>query len=554
MSVAPLRSGTDRIVDPACGTTLATILDLVPIPAAIIVQQARGAVLREANRAFVRAGLKPAAVLDAIEAGVGDCLAGGVAVSLEWAAGDAVEPRHYRVTLSPLPGDAAACLVSLIDQTGEITTEQNLRREMTIDSLTGLPNRTGFGDRLEAELSDDRRKFAVIVIDLDRFSRINACLGGMVGDELLITVARRVKSALRAGDVLARIGGDEFGILLAIEDDAAEADQVARRIRAALATPFRLSDFEIRVTCSIGIAIGREAAGQAEDVIRHAQFAMKRSKRSGVAESYQYEAFDVARERFAMETALRRAIDGGQLRLAFQPVCDLESGRVHAFEALARWTDESGRDHSPTEFIAVAEESGLIVPLGRWALDRAVETLAAWDRRWGGDCTVQVAVNLSPLQLGRETMADVVAETLARHGIDGPRLKLELTESALVDEPERIASVLHALKALGPTIAMDDFGTGYSNLATLQALPIDMLKIDRSFVTTMMDDRDKMAIVKAVLALAQALGMTTVAEGIETPDLARTLEAMGCTYGQGFHFARALSPDDAYALLESRNR
>ena len=471
-----------------------------------------------------------------------------------WRHGDAVDQRHHRVTMARVPTRAQpVCLVSLVEVTAEVRGRENLRREMFTDSLTGLPNRAGFGDSIEALIAKAGGRYAVLTVDLDRFSRVNACLGSMAGDELLITVARRIRGALRARDVLARTGGDEFGILLAIGDGQSEAEHVAKRIKRGLAEPFRLSDYEIRVSCAVGIAFGSERADQVEEVIRHAQFAMKRAKQTGHAEAYQMLALDRARETFAMETRLRRAIERRELRLMYQPICDLASGRVIAFESLARWQDETGAMIPPDTFIPVAEDSGLILPLGRWAIEEALATLAAWDERWGGDCGAAMAVNVSAIQLQREQMPPIVQTALEANGLEGRRLKLEITESALIADPDRIARALHALKALGVTIAMDDFGTGYSNLAHLQMLPIDMLKIDRSFVTGMLTDRDKVAIVRAILSLAQALGMSTVAEGIETPELGQTLAALGCVCGQGYAFSRPLDGDAAYALLRERN-
>ncbi len=528
-------------------------LELLPI-AAVIAGVDNGRLVREMpNTAFRRLALDRG--LDEMAPRVAAFLDRGDArAEFTWNTGNAVEQRHFTVTLARVDYCAEPrCLVSFIDHTGELRTEQNLRREMTIDSLTGLPNRGGFGDMLETVIAAGDAACAVMVVDLDRFSRINACLGSMAGDELLMALARRLKGALRARDVLARTGGDEFGILLSIDESRDEAEHVAKRIRAVLAAPFRLSDYEIHVSCSIGIAFVDETAGEAEDVIRHAQFAVKRSKQSGQAEAYQNQAFVRAREEFALETALRRAIEDRRLTLHFQPICDLSSGRIVSFEALARWTDEDGRARSPASFIAVAEESGLILPLGRWAIDEAVRTLAAWDQRAGGDCGVSMSVNLSAIQLQRDAVAPIVAAALDLHGVPGRRLRLELTESALVSEPERIARVLHALKELGATIAMDDFGTGYSNLVYLQKLPIDILKIDRSFVTGMLADRDKVAIVRAVLGLAAALNMDTVAEGIEADEVGQTLAALGCTYGQGYAYAPPLEADKAYSLLRERN-
>ena len=236
------------------------------------------------------------------------------------------------------------------------------------------------------------------------------------------------------------------------------------------------------------------------------------------------------------------------MTLAFQPIWDLSSGRIVSFESLARWQD-GDHDVSPVDFIPVAEECGLIVPLGRWAMDAATRTIAEWDARSGGHCGANVAVNLSAIQLQRDQVAPMVSGALAAHGVEGTRLTLELTESAIVSDPDGIAATMHALKNMGTTLAMDDFGTGYSNLAYLQKLPIDVLKIDRSFVSGMLADRDKVAIVRAILGLAQALGMRTTAEGIETVELAQTLAALGCTYGQGFLYSKPLDADAAYALL-----
>jgi diguanylate cyclase (GGDEF)-like protein len=527
-------------------------LDLIPIPAALVRLSRARLVYEINNRAFAQAALAVERGLDAITM---DFLRSAEPRrEIDWQSGGDVEQRHFRVTFARLNHRAEpVALVSFVDQTAEVRTQVTLRREMATDSLTGLPNRSGFADALETMIASGQRQWAVLMCDLERFSRFNACLGSMTGDELLITVARRIKGALRGRDVLARTGGDEFGILLAIDAEASEADQVARRIRDALSTPFRLSDYEIRVSCAIGIAYGGAGTEDPEDVIRHAQVAMKKSKVSKAAEAYQTFALDSAREEFAMETSLRRAIENDQLSLVFQPICDLATGRVESFEALARWTDESGQTHSPARFIQVAEESGLIVPLGRWAIETAAKTLVGWDARHGGHCGVKMAVNVSPLQLQRDSVPAVVGRALEMAGLSGTRMKLELTESAIIADPDRMTRVLMALKALGTTIAMDDFGTGFSNLASLQTLPIDVLKIDRSFVTGMLTDRDKVAIVRAILNLAQTLGMATVAEGIETAEVGQTLAALGCTFGQGWAYARPLDADAAYAYLIARN-
>ncbi|WP_431471255.1 putative bifunctional diguanylate cyclase/phosphodiesterase [Sphingosinithalassobacter sp. LHW66-3] len=537
------------------------VLDLLPVPAAIVDLNGDRFAFEAVNRPFRMAGLGTVAAESPVIRLLGSRIRGFLEseethLEFAWQFGDEVDCRYFRVMFARRAGRRSAlrCLVTLVDQTAELRTEHSLRREMMTDSLTGLPNRAGFSDMLENAVGADAIEgYAVLAVNLDRFSRVNACMGALAGDELLISLARRLKGALRGRDVLARMGGDEFGILLTLDDGPGDALHVAKRIHAALANPFRLSDFEIRVECSIGVALGSHDIEDPEDLIRHAQFAVKRSKKSGRTEIYQTRTFDIAREQFGMETELRRAIDSGKLTLSFQPICDLASGRIVSFEALARWTNEQGVRLSPSEFIPVAEESGLIVPLGRWAMEEAARTLAEWDATAGGDCGVKVAVNLSAIQLQRDQIAPMVKAALDTHGVSGTRLTLELTESAIVTDPDRIAQTMKALKDLGTTLAMDDFGTGYSNLAYLQRLPIDLLKIDRSFVSGMLADRDKVAIVRAILSLAHALGMETTAEGIETNELGQTLAALGCNYGQGFLYARPLEAGDAYALLQERN-
>jgi diguanylate cyclase (GGDEF)-like protein len=427
---------------------------------------------------------------------------------------------------------------------------------MLRDSLTGLPNRSAFNERVEAVLEDpgfQPGSHAVLVVDMRRFSRVNECVGSLAGDELLITFARRLFSALRAGDLLARTGGDEFGILMRLDRGLEEALQAAARIEAALASPFRLSELEIRVDCALGCALLSGSEALAEEVLRNAQFALKRSKASGEVQIYEPNQARAARRRFSIETELRRSIEAGALSLAYQPLIDLRSGAVAGFEALARWDHPRRGPISPAEFIPVAEESGLIVPLGQWALETAVATLSGWDEANGAPLPLSISVNLSALQIARDDVAGFVAAALARHGLDGKRLTLELTESAIIQDPRRATQVLEALKALDASVAMDDFGTGYTSLAYLQRLPIDILKIDRSFVTGMLRDSDSVAIVRAVLSLADALGMTTTAEGIDSPELAQALAEMGCSHGQGFHFARPLAAEAAFAYWRSRS-
>jgi len=528
-------------------------LELIPIPMVQVTLDAGRLDFYAMNRAYRLAGLgvvpgRSPMLTDLTPRITAFIRSAQTRTDFDWSLGEAIDCRFYRVTIARSgPHVHDRCTISFIDQTSRIQTERSMQREMTTDSLTGLPNREGFENLVEG--IEHRDSHAVLAIDLERFGRLNACLGSLAGDEMLITVARRIKGALRACDTLARIGGDQFAVLMTIDENPDEAHRLAERIQRTLVAPFRLTDYEIRVECSIGIAYGRDEPGDIAELIRNAQFAVKRGKLTGRSETYKRQEFTIAREQFGLETALRRAIENDRLRLAFQPICDLATQRIVAFEALARWTDEDGCEVPPSKFIPVAEECGLIVPLGRWAIDAAARTLSAWDAAAGGSCGVRVAVNLSAIQLQRDAIAPVVESALRRSGLTGDRFTLELTESAIVTDPDGIATAMHALKDLGTTLAMDDFGTGYSNLAYLQKLPIDILKIDRSFVTGMLADRDKVSIVRAILSLAQALNMKTTAEGIETNELAQTLGALGCTYGQGYVFARPLEADAAFASI-----
>ncbi|MET0269651.1 MAG: EAL domain-containing protein [Sphingomonas sp.] len=480
------------------------------------------------------------------------------ATQFDWHDGGGVGGRHFIVRMARLSTSAdqeRRCVLSLVDRTAEIENERSLRAEMLHDSLTGLPNRVAFNEAVEqAMASEARGHFAVLAIDLTRFSRINESMGSIAGDELIITVARRIVKALRGGDMLARTGGDEFSIIVRLgEGGQQDAMIAARRLQATMATPFRLTDLEIQVDCAIGCALMSEPYGDAEDLIRNAQFALKRAKQSGDVEIYRPGEVSAARRRLGLETELRRAIENADLHLAFQPLITLSTGRVSSFEALARWEHPERGAISPVEFIPVAEECGLIVPLGRWALDAAATTLADWDRRAGHVTDAHVSVNLSAIQLARDDVVRAVSGSLTRMRIGGERLTLELTESAIIGDPERATRALLGLKDLNAKIAMDDFGTGYSSLAYLQKLPIDILKIDRSFVSGMMTDNDSESIVRAVLSLAKALGMRTTAEGVESAELANRLATLGCTWGQGYHFARPLKADDAFDYWRARN-
>ncbi len=538
-------------------------LDALPVAAAVVGQWARGIRILANNAHFAKLDAstdrkRPGDVLTRVHATerIRRVLSGDSdGERFDWRDGGMIDGRHFSVAIAPLspsPKNGNRALVTLIDRTGEVQASNSLRRQLLADPLTGLANRAGFVEGLECRIADDgAERSAIVLIDLSRFSRVNECMGALGGDELIITVARRLVTILRTGDLLGRIGANEFAIAVRLEEGPGDVLHIARRVVEALTQPFRLSDFEIKIDCALGCALPtgglHEDSGTAETLIRHAQLALKTAKVTRRIEVYQPAALDAARRRFSIETELRRAIDRDELTMAFQPLMSLSTGCISGFEALTRWVHPDQGAISPAEFIAVAEDSGLIVPLGRWALDHALATMATWDATTVGGLPLYMGVNLSPIQVASDDVAGSVAAALRAHRLSGHRLSIELTEGVLVADPERAGRMLEALKACDAQVAMDDFGTGFSNLASLQKLPIDVLKIDRSFVTDMLDDPDKVAIVRAILSLAQALGMTTTAEGIETAELARTLAALGCTTGQGYHYSHALAADAALA-------
>jgi diguanylate cyclase (GGDEF)-like protein len=589
MANAPARGQVDReIVGAALGAELpdaiaqgilATIsrarqgyLDALPIAAAMITVDPNGAYIEAANENFRtitgyddRIGDRRLANIALLTSGpIGERLADFIACDdsahqFEATDGRPIAPRHFLVRVGRLRAVQVGpprILVSLIDRTSQIETEKSLRSEMLLDSLTGLPNRLAFNEHVDVLLCDPalaEGQYAVLAVDMTRFSRVNESMGAIAGDELLITFARRLVAALRPTDMLARTSGDEFAILMKLDRGIGDAVRASERIRAVLTLPFRLTDVEIRIDCAIGCALLTPQVSSADEVLRNAQFALKRAKHLGATQVYEPVQAQAARRRFSLETDLRRAIEAEELTLAFQPLVELGTGRIASFEALARWNSDLEGQVPPCEFIPVAEESGLIVPLGRWALETALHTMADWDRQVGRELPFSVSVNLSAIQISRDDVARLVAGALAASGLPGSRLTLELTESAIIHDPDRAARVLSALKRHEVKVAMDDFGTGYTSLALLQRLPIDILKIDRSLIADLQADEDAAAIVRAILSLADALGMETTAEGIEAAQLGDMLQSMGCTYGQGFHYAHPMKADAALAYWLERS-
>jgi c-di-GMP phosphodiesterase Gmr len=475
-----------------------------------------------------------------------------------WQSPDPVSRRELEISISRFGVDGEMHLLSIVDRTAEAVSRINLRREMLSDSLTGFCNRTGFEEQVEGAIevlqrSETANGYAIILVDLARFSRVNESVGAMAGDELIITVARRLNSRIRSNEILCRLGGNEFAVFVHLGDEAGGVERIARRMMDAFTEPCQLSNLEIQVECAVAAAVGEVGADDPMDTLRHAQIALKRAKATKSFELYTTGAVDNARRRFSLETDLRRALQRGELELHYQPLVDLGTGSLSGFEALARWQHPDLGAISPVDFIPVAEESGLIVPLGRWALEQAAQTIADWDARLERSSDFRISVNMSAVQMQRDDVVEAVSSALHGANVSGNRMTLELTESAFISDPDGAKKLLDSLKALDTNLAMDDFGTGYSNLAYLQQLPIDVLKIDRSFVSEMMVDKDKRAIVRTVLSLARALGMKTTAEGIESEEISEVLRRLGCSVGQGYYFARPMTAEAAYAFLEASN-
>jgi diguanylate cyclase (GGDEF)-like protein len=419
------------------------------------------------------------------------------------------------------------------------------------DPLTGLPNRTLFRDRCLQALTGIGRTtsgLAVLFIDLDGFKQVNDSLGHAAGDHLLVEVADRVRHVLRAGDTVSRFGGDEFTVLGAALDSRHDATRLAQRITQVLAEPFEIAERKISLTCSIGIAFTFERDTDPDRLIHDADLAMYRAKERGGAcfEVFGQSLRARTAKRREVEGELRAALDQGQLRVAYQPQVELATGRMTGLEALVRWQHPERGVVTAGEFIRVAEDTGMIHALGRWVLGEACRDYVSWRAAGALEEDVEMAVNLSPRQLARGDIVDTTATALAETGMNPRRLCLEVTEGAVVSNGARAGSVLKRLKALGICIAIDDFGVGYASLGYLERFPIDMLKIDRSLVDGVACQARKQRVVATVMALAETLELTVIAEGIELPEDAQQLMALGCRYGQGYLYAR---PTEGPVLL-----
>lgn len=457
-------------------------------------------------------------------------------------------------------GNPRYFIAQMVDITERKMVEQQLLHQAFHDRLTGLPNRGLFMDRLEHALARRPREgemIAVIFLDLDNFKVINDSLGHRAGDQLLLTMAARLQTCVREGDTVARLGGDEFTVLLEHITDLSDAIRVAQRIAEQSLTLYAIGDREVSVTASIGIALPADENESADDLLRNADIAMYEAKRRGKA---RYEVFAPpmnvrARERLELEIELQRAIERGEFVLHYQPVVDLRTGRINEVEALIRWRHPLRGLLPPADFISIADETGTILDIGGWVLQRACRKLLHWQQEFPpppGEPQLTMSVNLSTRQFLQPSLVDTVRAVLEETEIDAQTLKLEVTERVIMEDAASAIATLRDLRALGITLAIDDFGIGYSSLTDLKQFAVNILKIDRMFVDGISRDMDDTSIVAAIIAIGKSLGIRTVAEGIETPAQLAFLTARGCDSGQGHLFAPPLPPEEITTLLRNQ--
>jgi diguanylate cyclase (GGDEF)-like protein len=471
-------------------------------------------------------------------------------------AGEAAGTRHDEIGTLMVSFNR---MMTTIEQQAEEISQfpkrlEQLTRQAFRDSLTGLPNRALFMDRLSHGLTRARRRhehLAVLFLDLDRFKVINDTLGHAVGDQLLVEVSKRLGGSVRPGDTVARLGGDEFGFLLEDVADAETAETVALRIEAELSKPLSFEGREIFITASIGISLSSARIGMPEEMLRDADLAMYHAKAKGKA---RHELFDIsmsapAMDRMDLEMDLRSAISRHEFRLHYQPILRLDTGRITEVEALIRWQHEKRGLLQPESFIGLIEETGLIVPIGQWVLNEACRQARAWQLEFPSTPPLVMSVNLSAKQLQHPTLVQEIRQALSESGLDASCLKLEITESVVMQDAAATLAKLKELRELGIRFAIDDFGTGYSSLGYLKSFPVDTLKIDQSFVQGLSNQGNDNAIVRAVVTVAKTLNMDVTAEGVETDHQRLELKALGCDRAQGFLFAAPAEAGDVGPLL-----
>ena len=436
--------------------------------------------------------------------------------------------------------------------------KEHFRHAAFHDTLTNLPNRALLAENLKFVIERAKQhedyQFAVLFLDLDRFKNVNDSLGHSIGDQLLIAMARRLESCTREADMVARLGGDEFAVLLDGIPDQNEAARMGQRIQEKLQSPFNLSGHEVFTTTSIGIALSSTGYDHPENMLRDADTAMYRAKAKGKA---CYEIFDKGMHTHAvyllqMENDLRRAIEREELRVHYQPIVSLDSGQLAGFEALVRWQHPERGFINPSDFIPLAEDTGLIVPLGLWVLRRACEQLGQWQWQSAANRSLFMSVNLSGKQVARPKLVSEIRQVLEETRIDPKYLKLEITESAVMENAETAVQLLRRLKALGVQLSIDDFGTGYSSLGYLHRFPVTTLKIDRSFVGRIGEAAENIEIVRTIMSLAENMGMEVVAEGVETLSQLAQLRKLNCQYGQGYLFSRPVDAESVSTWISRK--
>jgi diguanylate cyclase (GGDEF)-like protein len=446
-----------------------------------------------------------------------------------------------------------------IDITDRKEAEEKLFRDAFFDRLTGLPNRSLLLERMERALEYSKRRdnylFAVLFIDCDGFKHVNDSLGHTSGDQLLSAVSRRLEHLVRSADTVARLGGDEFVLLLDDIDDLSHATHIAERIQRSMTTPFNLEGQEVFISVSIGITLNSASYTQTEEMLRDADTAMYRAKTAG---RNRYEVFDrhmhaAAMRRLELESDLHRSLETQDFVLHFQPIIDMATEKLNSFEALVRWNRPIKGWTVPGEFIGLAEETGLIVRLDRWVLRAACEQMVSWIDEFGERAPKTMSVNLSSRQFAQTDLVECVAQILKETKMPATRLKLEITESAIMGNLESVAIQLQGLCDLGIRLSIDDFGTGYSSLSYLHKLPLHTLKVDRSFAQEVSDGGQNLKIVRAIVMLAHSLNMDIVAEGIETRGQLALFRELGVEFAQGFLFARGLDAPGARAMIEKNS-
>lgn len=483
-------------------------------------------------------------------------LAPGQLARVEWTLNDATgRARQVESTITNLLADphVGAFVLNTRDATERAELEEQLRHQAFHDPLTGLSNRALLDDRAAQVFARSLRtgaQVAAIAADLDAFKQVNDSLGHQAGDELLRAVAQRLQTVARPEDTVARIGGDEFLVLVDAVDSRKDALALAERLHDAIQPAFTLDGSEYRVTVSVGVAVGPASTTSFEQLQSDADAAMYAVKAGGkdAVQLFRIGMRRQARERLRLQSDLRKALENDELWLLYQPEVDILSERLDGFEALVRWNHPTRGLVQPDRFIALAEESGLIVPLGRWVLTEALREAATWDRAETGSDAPSIAVNVSTVQLKAPSLLTDVREALQRSGIDPARVVLEITESSLIDDSDSVIHVLHALKELGVHIAIDDFGTGYASLAYLQRMPVDILKVDRSFVAT--GGARGRELLEAIVGIGQTLSLVTIAEGVEQPEQLAMVESVGCDLAQGYLLGRPLPAQEARHLIE----